>query len=415
MNMRSLRSPILIVAISLVALFGLLRQRQVLEDLRTGISSRKQSADVAGESGDQRVSALTPPERSSPDGTEDISLSSADLQIIDEIRKDYESVKDGRSFPLPIDLENKIKSLDVATLKRLIPSLAPPTDPAERHLYPEIGIRIETILLGRLVEADPAYVLDILRQKNRVMAPSTMRNAVRHLAKTDPGAARNWLTTFYLTDEHHNQPYPRNNAYGAYLQGLSTTDMGQALQDFAQLLQSGELSKAEGIPEESLPIRFLEKMTSSASTPEMRQAIRGHLEEVEDLEDRARIRAALVRGVLNREGFEAAVDQFAEEFSGTDDEARAGAIATIATEAILGGDGERIGAWVLDEAPPAQRDAALRQFVGRWIDTDYSAAAAWIGNIDSGPAKDAAIELLAAKVEQFDPEGARVWREEIGR
>ena len=190
--------------------------------------------------------------------------------------------------------------------------------------------------------------------------------------------------------------------------------MDQGLAELARLSQSGELSHEQRL-NENFYVEFLDGMTTSASTPEERQAIRDHLEEIDDLGARNRIRAALVRGVLNREGFEAAVDQFAEEFSGAGDRARAEAMGTIAAEAILGGDGGRIGEWVLGEAPPAMRDTAFRQFIGKWIDKDHPAAARWIGNIERGGVRDAAIELFAEKVEQFDPEGARVWREEIGR
>ena len=186
MNMRNLRLPVLIAAIILITLVGSLRQRQILEELRSEVAAQKQTGDVAETSNSQIISALTPSGKNSPDQAGEADWDRMDFPIIGEMRESFDQSAGGMMFSPSKDLENRINSLDVATLKQMAETLEPDNSISALDDEPPPGMMdylIESELLDRLVEADPAYVLGILGDESYVSRSPTMSDAIRYMAQ----------------------------------------------------------------------------------------------------------------------------------------------------------------------------------------------------------------------------------------
>ena len=89
-------------------------------------------------------------------------------------------------------------------------------------------------------------------------------------------------------------------------------------------------------------------------------------------------------------------------------------VVDIASEALQDGNGAEKADWVMALSQPERRADNIELFVRKWIGHDYNAAATWIGDMDLGAERDAAITVLVQKVAPFDPVGAEVWAQEIG-
>ena len=397
MRTRSFVSIGLLVLIAGFALLWFGRQRSELGEIREQIRHAESPSNPMG-------GYHKPPTKRIPGATK---IGNADQQAPDsaELTADFSDTKrveflkqmsslvrihdSGMTTFIPDrDYSEKIHAMDAATLKELLSDL----EGFQTHFSKKSMMKGN--LLNSLVRFDPAYVLEVAHEGGNQKWSFAMKTAIRNLTRTDPEAALEWINRAEWADIEW-----KNQILGTYAQNVATRDTGQALATIDQFQDyRDEFGQALG------------NVAMAAETAEERHQIATRLETIEDEDLQGIVRSKLVHGVLYREGFKRATEAFAQYFSGGGDET----LVDIASEALQDGNGAEKADWVMALSQPERRADNIELFVRKWIGHDYNAAATWIGEMDLGAERDAAITVLVQKVAPFDPVGAEVWAQEIG-
>jgi len=295
------------------------------------------------------------------------------------------------SFIPSKDYSQKIHSMNAETLKVLLVDLEKfQTNWMDTSM-------MKGNLLNSLVQLDPRYVLDVAHEGGNQKWGYAMTTAIRMIARRDPDEAIGWIEGSKWEDVEW-----KYKLTSIYAQVVARDDLPHALETIQQFhIYRDEFKDA------------LRRVAITVETPDQRQQISSYLSEVEDSEARDQTRATLVRGVLFREGFANAADAVAELFEEGDSDARNDMIQYVAVEALPDGQGSEIADWVLSESSDEARAANIEVFVGDWVKRDYDEAAAWIGEMEEGTERNAAIAALVEIMSPSDPNEAAVWAREI--
>lgn len=80
---------------------------------------------------------------------------------------------------------------------------------------------------------------------------------------------------------------------------------------------------------------------------------------------------------------------------------------------LIQGDPANAAAWMRETMTADQYSQAMATAIREWTQRDFNAAAAFVSEMDRGPARDSSIQAFAATVVWMEPESAAAWASEI--
>jgi hypothetical protein len=207
-------------------------------------------------------------------------------------------------------------------------------------------------------------------------------------AEKDPIAAMEWV-------KKNSEKYPdviSDQTKTAILAGAAKQDPKLALGMVKDLGVKEERQVAEGL-------------ARAARTPEERSALLQTLRSEKEGELSERTLNSL-GGQLTNEGFEESQAWISSsKLSEKETEAIAQGISTWQA----GADAGKWLEWMDGKVPEDTLKRKTDELVRQWTVSDYKAAGEWIGTLDEGTAKTAAIKTYANTVAPYEPEAARQW------
>jgi hypothetical protein len=204
-------------------------------------------------------------------------------------------------------------------------------------------------------------------------------------AQAEPAAALNWM------QQHAAEMADPDRAWNSTLAGIAGSNVTLALQEARD---RGLLAGA------------LESMVPALTSPDSRNEWIGAVSELDDGSVRARQWSGLIRDQVQSQGWE---------------QARALLQADLPSEAMTPNNLQLIGkealareplkfANTLTTLPDTVASQAIPEFISRWTERDYNAAATWLRSAPAhAPWRDATIEAFVEKIFPLDPAAAQVW------
>jgi hypothetical protein len=220
------------------------------------------------------------------------------------------------------------------------------------------------------------------------MGSHVVTMALGKWAEKDPIAAMEWV-------KKNSEKYPdviSDQTKTAILAGAAKQDPKLALGMVKDLGVKEERQVAEGL-------------ARAARTPEERSALLQTLRSEKEGELSERTLNSL-GGQLTNEGFEESQAWISSsKLSEKETEAIAQGISTWQA----GADAGKWLEWMDGKVPEDTLKRKTDELVRQWTVSDYKAAGEWIGTLDEGTAKTAAIKTYANTVAPYEPEAARQW------
>ncbi|CAN5407760.1 hypothetical protein BH23VER1_BH23VER1_21860 [soil metagenome] len=245
---------------------------------------------------------------------------------------------------------------------------------------------IRAILYSLAAEQDPARLV----RNNELMKEQEFRlSLLGALARRDPEAARRWLLNSDIS-EREKQETASMLAIQVMRRDL---DAGLPLLRLASPQVSSWSSRPLFLPDEALPdlVAAMDRPENADIRPLLLNLAIGSVAHAGDLED-ARQR----------------IDQL-----GIAPEDVATAFDDGPLLRRIDADPAELLDWMQDVQTPEQLQKSFPHALRRWAERDYNAAAEWLGQMDSSPLKDAAIERFSQTVTGIDPQAAIIWAGEI--
>lgn len=401
MGARFIGAAVAVTLIVVIAAFIFGKQRAALAEIGRSVESagantaptpaKKPIRSIRSNRIENVTAANTPPESDSS-----IPPESERMAFLKEMRALINTHDSGMTTFRPSkEYSQKIHSMDVATLTALLSDLEKfQTNWSNKSM-------MKGNILSRLVLLEPEMVLDIAHADGGSAKWSRqMRTGVRRLAQYDPDAASRW---FDATDWAGDAEW-KQTLIAVYAQSVAAKDIRRALEAVEEIRIDEDVLHSS-----------LRGIALAADSADDREIVGQFIAEVESSELADRMRSDLVRGALFRKGFRGAAAAFSSQFGKNQESAaRNESLRWIATEALRDSQPAETAQWLLSESAEETRVANLEHFIDKWIDRDYNQAATWIGKLERGAERDAAIAVLIKRVEPFDPGGAAAWRKEIG-
>jgi hypothetical protein len=258
-------------------------------------------------------------------------------------------------------------------------------DPAQMR-----ALMLLTSLSGRLQREAPGVLLEWMADSKmpawlRKNAGRFVEETVRSFAAANPEEAVAWL------DSRGSALPEADLAWPAALGAVAKTDVTRALREAT---------------DRSLLPEVLPSMVSALTTAEARRQWSEAVATLDDPDERGSRWASLVNEQSLTAGGRAAIEVLVNELP-------AEAMTAENVAVLLGaGLGEAPAALAgrVAALPEAIAAATLPDFIGRWTERDYNAAAAWLGEVPASTSwRDAAVSSFVEKISELDPEAARTW------
>lgn len=294
-----------------------------------------------------------------------------------------------------IVLMDRLLSLDKAQLEILIDEVRRSTDLDDDMRQGIVGFSIMM-----LANDHPEAALALYTGSSDMIEPGGMNehvisSALSKWAQRDPLAALEWI-------RENSAKHPKVITDGSkrgVIAGTAVQDPRLAFKliDELEFKDPGQAAKA-----------IARAAHSSTQRTAMLNALRDHLETVDDESTRQQLRDGMLNDLGSRmahEGFDSSMKWLSEnELTGAE-------IAAFSSRVSHRGDGEDTGRWIgwmADKLPAESLDLKVSNMVAQWAQEDYASAGIWL-NDATGPVKVPAIRGYARAVAPYEPETAANW------
>jgi hypothetical protein len=258
------------------------------------------------------------------------------------------------------------------------------------------------LAIGQQARTDPHFGLSLIDDFAALLPRGRKRSdlfseLLRSLAEQQPAAAQAWIT-------HHRgkfYEFATDTIATEVLRGAAQKDPRAAFKLITQLQVQDPTAAVRSIIEAGSP--------TAETRSGILAALRDHLATLTEPGEREQIRRSgmeSLAGNLDAQGIDAMAGWITKAKLTPEEKSEfAGGLNYFTTREDTG----RWVEWLAKNLPPEGLAKPVTELMGQWTQQDYQKAGAWLAAAAEGPAKQAAVQVYAGAVAEYEPKIAEQW------